>query len=149
VEVFLFITVILSAWCIYLTIQLRKTQQSFDALARVKSGSLSEVLRALVKAQTGTKKEFEDIYKQIARIDQEKTRHIQKVSLVRFNPFGKDDFEQSFVIALLDGVGSGVVLTNIHTNDRSHTYTKTIVRGRSEIELSTEEKKAIQLAMKV
>lgn len=135
-------------WSVYLYLQLRKTRELFENLTRVKSGPLSEVLATLVKAQDASKKEFSELYEEISRIDDEKKFAIQKVGVVRFSPFGKEEFEQSFAIALLDREQNGLVLTNIHTASRSRLYTKMVKRGKGEIELSPEEQKAVQLANK-
>lgn len=135
-------------WSAYLTVKLRETQKLFESLNRVKKGSLSEVLGEVLKTHEASKKEFNELYREIERLDREKTKYVQKVGIVRFNPFGKNEYEQSFSLALLDAVGTGIVITSIHTNDRARIYSKGISRGQSKIELSPEEKNAIQLAIK-
>src|SRR3989441_12812340 len=41
-------------------------------------------------------------------------RSIQKVGVIRFNPFADTGGDQSFAIALLDADGNGVVLSSLH-----------------------------------
>ncbi len=142
------ILIVVLIWNFYLTQKLQKTVSLFENLSRVKKGSLSEVLTELIRSHTASKKEFKELYQEIERLDKEKTKYIQKLGVVPFNPFGNHEYEQSFSLALLDAVGTGVVITSIHTNSRTRIYSKTVVRGQSKIELSPEEKNAIQLAIK-
>ena len=53
---------------------------------------------------------------------------------------------QSISIALLDAVSSGVVLTAIQDRQYARIYVKELVRGESDVELSPEERKAVELA---
>ena len=148
IALFIIILVVV-VWNMYLTYRVNKTREQFDALARVKKGTLSEILSEVVKTHVASKKEFNELYREIERLDREKTKYFQKFGIVRFNPFGKNEYEQSFALALLDATGTGVVVTSIHTNARSRIYLKEIIRGKSKIELSPEEKNAIQLAIKL
>ena len=71
--------------------------------------------------------------------------HIQKIGLVRFNPFERMGGEQSFIIALLDKEENGLTLNFIHTKEGLRVYTKKIKNGKvEEYDLSEEEKKAIE-----
>lgn len=125
-----------------------KVEDLFEGLARVKKGSLSEILTELIKQNTASKREFNELYREIERLDREKTKYVQKMGIVRFHPFGENEYEQSFSLSLLDAVGTGVVITSIHTNARARIYLKNVTRGQSKIELSPEEKNAIQLAIR-
>jgi hypothetical protein len=72
----------------------------------------------------------------------------QKISIVRFNPFGDTGGDQSFALAVLDNHNSGYVLTSIHSRTGSRVYVKPIDFGKSKYNLSTEEQKALVLATK-
>lgn len=145
----LFITTgILAVWVAYLSWQVSRSKKLFDSLTNIKAGSLREVLATILKTQQASKKEFKELYDEVARIDTEKSRAVQRIGLVRFSPFGKDELEQSFSLALLDEFGNGAVLTNIHTRDKARIYAKSISRGKSDMALSTEEDRAIRIALK-
>lgn len=73
---------------------------------------------------------------------------LQKISMVRFNPFGDVGGDQSFSLAMLDGHDSGLILTSIHGRGGTRVYAKPIDLGRSKYSLSAEEKKALQQATK-
>lgn len=69
--------------------------------------------------------------------------HIQRTALLRYNPYGDTGGEQSFTLVFLDGKDDGLVLTSLHSRAGTRVYAKPILGGRSEIELSKEEKLAI------
>jgi hypothetical protein len=73
---------------------------------------------------------------------------LQKISMVRFNPFGDVGGDQSFSLAMLDGHDSGLILTSIHGRGGTRVYAKPIDLGKSKYTLSAEEKKALGGAMK-
>ena len=73
---------------------------------------------------------------------------LQKISMVRFNPFGDVGGDQSFSLAMLDGHDSGLILTSIHGRGGTRVYAKPIDLGKSKYSLSAEEKKALSQAIK-
>lgn len=73
--------------------------------------------------------------------------HIQKIGLLRFNPFHDTGGDQSFILALLDSHDTGVVISSLHTRTGTRWYAKGVLSGRGqEHELSNEEQKAIKSA---
>jgi hypothetical protein len=69
---------------------------------------------------------------------------IQKVNLIRFNPFEDIGGDQSFILVLLDKDNSGLLLTSLHHRSFSRIYAKPIKNGQGDnITLSKEEKSAI------
>ena len=71
--------------------------------------------------------------------------HFQKIGLVRFNPFERVGGEQSFVIALLNNLNSGLVINFIYTREGLRTYIKKIREGKGEkYNLSNEEQEAVK-----
>jgi uncharacterized SAM-binding protein YcdF (DUF218 family) len=75
-------------------------------------------------------------------------RSLQKVGVVRFNPFQDSGGDQSFAIALLDQRGSGVVVSSLHGRAETRIFAKQVVNGRSTHSLSDEEQQAIREATK-
>jgi hypothetical protein len=74
-------------------------------------------------------------------------RSIQKVGVVRFNPFADTGGDQSFAIALLDAEGNGVVLSSLHSRADTRIFAKQVQAGRSRHQLSDEEQDAIRKAL--
>jgi hypothetical protein len=72
----------------------------------------------------------------------------QKISIVRFNPFGDTGGDQSFSLAVLDAHDSGYVLTSIHGRQGTRVYVKPIDFGKSKYTLSAEEQQSLTQAAK-
>jgi hypothetical protein len=74
-------------------------------------------------------------------------RSIQKVGVIRFNPFADTGGDQSFAVALLDAEGNGVVLSSLHGRADTRIFAKSVQAGRSKHALSDEEQDAIRKAL--
>lgn len=75
--------------------------------------------------------------------------HIQKVKLLRYNPYGDTGGDQSFTVALLDNEGSGVVITSLHSRGGTRVFAKPVEKGKSgKFQFSKEENEAIKEALK-
>ena len=74
-------------------------------------------------------------------------RSLQKVGVVRFNPFQDSGGDQSFAIALLDQGGTGVVVSSLHGRAETRIFAKQVTNGRSTHSLSDEEQQAIREAL--
>jgi hypothetical protein len=72
---------------------------------------------------------------------------IQKVGVIRFNPFADTGGDQSFAVALLDAAGNGVVLSSLHGRADTRIFAKQVQAGRSKHALSDEEQDAIRKAL--
>ena len=68
---------------------------------------------------------------------------IQKVGVVRYNPFKDDGGNLSFSVAMLDGRDNGLVITSMHGRDQNRIYTKPVKNGVSEFTLTAEEQQAL------
>ena len=105
--------------------------------------NLEKILGKILDIQEFSSGEIKKIWDNLARIEKADTFHVQRIGLVKFNPFGETGGAQSFSLAILDGGGSGLVITGLHGRDRTRLYVKPIKSGKSSLELSAEEKKAI------
>jgi Protein of unknown function (DUF4446) len=74
-------------------------------------------------------------------------RAIQRVGLVRFNPFEDTGGNQSFAVALTDAAGTGVVVSSLHARTGTRVYAKAVNDGRSDAALSDEEREALRIAL--
>ena len=68
-------------------------------------------------------------------------------ALVRYDAWGEMSGQQSSSLALLDAHRTGVVVSSIHHRDSARVYFKQIVAGESELELSPEEREAVEQAL--
>lgn len=69
--------------------------------------------------------------------------------LLRYRAFEGVGGDLSYSCAVLDGKGDGVMLTTLHSQNASFSYGKTVERGRSAYQFSTEEQEAIHRALKI
>ncbi len=93
-------------------------------------------------------KNFGKISEELENLKKENKFSIQRVGVIRFNPFKEIGGDQSFSAALLDGNNDGIVITSLYTREGNRVYGKPIKAGFSEYLLSEEEKKAIEMAKK-
>jgi hypothetical protein len=71
---------------------------------------------------------------------------IQRVGVVRYNPFQDTGSNQSFVVAMLDGAGDGFVLSSLHSRQQTRVFLKSVAGGKADGALSEEEAEAIRRA---
>ncbi len=72
---------------------------------------------------------------------------LQKVGVVRFNPFAGSGGNFSFSIALLNGHNNGLVITSMHGREQNRIYSKKIQDGKSDTQLTAEEQQAVAEAI--
>ena len=143
------ILVVFGIWLIVLSVVLFRAFNFFRRLTKkVKKGNLVEVIDKVLEKEAKNSKDLSRIQKEIRELSDEVNLHVQKVGLVRFNPFEEMGGDHSFSLALLDGRDTGVILTGLHTRERTRVYIKEVERGRSKLNLSSEEKKALAKAQK-
>ena len=93
-----------------------------------------------------------DIIKRLEALEEEakKSRDsLQKVGMVRFNPFGEIGGDQSFCIAVLNNNNDGFVITSHYGREANRVYAKPVSQGKSQYQLSTEERRAIDEAINI
>jgi hypothetical protein len=95
------------------------------------------------------KKELDSLKIYCDKIKKEGTFHIQKIGLLRFNPFKDTGGDQSFILSLTDGNDTGVVISGLYSRSGTRWYAKKVANGAGvDNELSEEEKKVIKEAGK-
>lgn len=63
-----------------------------------------------------------------------------KVNLYRYNAFEQQGGQLSFILIMLNGQNDGVILHNVHNNDFTYMYGKSVTNGETEEVLTKEEK---------
>lgn len=97
---------------------------------------------------TNNTKEIKELKENFTDFKNLSKSDLQKVGLVKFNPFNEIGGDHSFSLALLDGHKNGIIITSLHTRERTRLYVKEILLGKAKLELSKEEQKALQLSLK-
>lgn len=144
------ILVILFAWTLGISIVLYRIFILFNKLTKgVDETDLKKILEKVIDRAEVNETGIRELIKRATLLEDEGRFHIQKLGLVRFNPFKELGGDHSFSLAILDNRETGVVLTSLHTRDRTRVYMKEIKKGKSEFELSSEENKALGVAEKM
>lgn len=92
-------------------------------------------------------RELDELSARSAVLEASGRRAIQRVGLVRFNPFEDTGGNQSFALALIDASGSGVVVSSLHSRTGTRLYAKAVTESRSDGALSAEEQEALRQAL--
>lgn len=81
--------------------------------------------------------------------DAKRLKALQRFALKRYNPYQDTGGSQSFSLALLDGLGDGLVVTSLHSRAGTRVFAKTVKKGKQvDIDFSEEEKDVIVEATK-
>lgn len=80
-------------------------------------------------------------------LDEDLSKCIQKVGIVRYSAFKDTGSDLSFAVALLDEKNNGVVFNGIYSREMSNIYAKPVENGNSKYTLSNEEVEAIEKAI--
>ncbi len=125
-----------------------KLRRRLDGLTRGADGaSLGAVLESHVDKIYAVARELDDLSARSAMLEAAGRRAIQRVGLVRFNPFEDTGGNQSFALAMTDVAGNGFIVSSLHTRTGTRVYAKAVSDGRSDGALSEEETEALRLAL--
>lgn len=80
-------------------------------------------------------------------LDEDISKCIQKVGIVRYSAFKDTGSDLSFAVALLDEKNNGIVFNGIYSREMSNIYAKPVENGKSKYTLSNEESEAIEKAV--
>lgn len=138
--VIFFVWISLVSWTVY-----KLRNHYFNLISRTKKGHIDEILDELLQTDKKIGLGLEEVKKELKEEIKKSELHIQKMGLIRFNPFERIGGEQSFVISLLNKENTGILINFIYTKEGLRVYTKKVRQGKGEeYELSEEEKNAIE-----
>lgn len=137
-------------WLVALSFFIFRAVSHYQKLTQgAAKGNLTNVLEKILKEQGLEKKRIDELIKRAEGIEKTGEIHVQKIGLVRFNPFSATGGDHSFTLAILDGKDSGVVISSLHSRDSTRIYAKPIKEGKAVgYEASKEEKQALERARK-
>lgn len=123
--------------------RLKKFMKGKDARSLEKEIIALQEDNKFLKNMTDTnKKDIRDINKRFAKA-------FQKIGIVKYDAYQQMGGLLSFSLALLDEDNNGLILNSVHSTEGCYTYTKEVVNGECKLELSNEEKVALDQAMGV
>ncbi|HLY68061.1 MAG TPA: DUF4446 family protein [Chloroflexota bacterium] len=134
-------------WLVVLQVRTSRMLRRYQQLVGgASAGNLEEVMAMHVGRINEHERRLSGVTRDIQMLDSTLQTAIQRVGLVRFNPFDETGGDQSFAIALLDQQGNGLVLSSLHNRSETRVYAKPIEDGRSSYTLSDEEEQALTQA---
>jgi hypothetical protein len=137
----------------------------FIILLSIKQGKLNKKYKKFMTGASGENLEgqviarFADIDKlkadttqindEMGKVKENLQITYQKVGVVKYDAFKEMGGKLSFVLALLDKSNNGILLNSVHSSrEGCYTYLKEIIKGESFLELSDDEKKALNQAIR-
>ncbi len=110
--------------------------------------SLEEEIMGIFHDNRMIRNENEKNRKDIIDINRRMNNTFQKVALHRYDAFNQSGGKLSFSLCLLDENDNGFLLNSVHgTDGLNYSYAKSINAGMADVELSGEEKKALDEAL--
>lgn len=104
-----------------------------------RTAGLDSALRAL--SESG-----DDLDRRLKKLEHTSESALTEVALVRYDAFGDMGGRMSFSVAMLDGVGDGLIITSLNGRSHSQTYAKSVTEGRGTTRLTAEEEQAVAAA---
>ena len=141
--------VVLFILCIVLFVKFSGQKKKYDYFMganRRPSHNLEMKIEEYFETSKRIEEKYSKLLDMVTDMDKTDKTKIQKVGLIRYNPFDEMGGNLCFALALLDGYDNGVVLNGIHSRTGSFTYAKPIEMGVSTYMLSEEEIKAVEMA---
>ena len=108
-----------------------------------KAKDLEDTIISLETEINKLNKAKDTIEKEIATVNTKLKKSIRGLETIRFNPFPDQGSNQSFAIGMLNEEGDGLVISSLYSRERMSIFAKPVKNGRSEYELSVEEKEAL------
>jgi hypothetical protein len=138
-------------WAAVLTVRVRRLRADQRAILASGQADLVEHAAGLQEAFLALQTRSEELAQQLEQRMEEAEHRLDGAlayrSLVRYDAFGELSGHQSTTIALLDAEHNGVVLSAIANRDTARLYSKQVIGGEGEIQLSPEEAEAVRLAL--
>ena len=129
---------------VFWTVKMEKRLKRFFVGKKAKD--LEDTIITIENDITELKSAKEKTEKEIIGINQKLKKSVRGLETVRFNPFPDQGSNQSFAIGMLNEDGDGVVFSSLYSRERMSIFAKPIKNGKSEYELTEEEKEALKKA---
>ena len=143
------VAVVFLAWKLTLHWQVWQTRKKIAIMFRgTKAADLEGVIYEQIKRLRQNERDLKELEKFCKNLEKITQHSIQKIGVIRFNPFKDTGGDQSFAIAFLDARNNGFTLSSLFAREGNRVYTKPIENGQSKYPLTEEEKKAIEIATK-
>ena len=141
--------IVLFVLCIILFVKVGREKKRYDFFMgsnRRPSHNLEMKIHEFYDTSKAIDEKYTKLLDTVIDLDNTMKTNIQKVGIIRYNPFDEMGGNLCFALALLDGEDNGVVINGIHSRTGSFTYAKPVKMGVSTYMLSDEEIRAVEMA---
>lgn len=139
-----FLGLILVIWVSVLTYLVWREQKYLKELfPKNEDRDIRNKLKEVIEIVDQFKENQIDFSKKLRSLAQDGLGNIQRVEVLKYNPYGDIGGNVSFTVAFLDGKLNGMLLTSLHSRVGTRIYVKEIKSGSSEVALSKEEKEVL------
>lgn len=127
----------------------KKLEKKYNKFMKGKEAdSLEDEIIGLFHDNRMIRAENEKNRKDIIDINRRMTNTFQKIGLEKYDAFNQMGGKLSFALCMLDENDNGFLLNSVHSTDGlNYSYAKDINAGIADVELSGEEKKALDRAL--
>lgn len=129
--------------------RVKKLEKKYNRFMKGKEAeSLEEEIVNLFNENSIVRAENEKNRKEIQRINRRMQKSFQKMGLEKYDAFNQMGGQLSFALCLLDENDNGYLINSVHSTDGlNYSYAKEINAGVADVELSEEEKAALDKAL--
>lgn len=140
---------VLLVFLIVTRVKFKKIERKYNKFMQGKEAqSLEDEIVGLFHDNRLIRSENEKNRKDIIDINKRMARTFQKIGLEKYDAFNQSGGKLSFALCLLDENDNGFLLNSVHGTDGiNYSYSKEVNAGMADVELSGEEKKALDLAL--
>lgn len=144
----LIIVVLLVGFILLLISNIKLNKKYKNFMKKLSKGkNIEEDLENFINKVERVEQQNIDILNFCKNLDEDISKCIQKVGIVRYSAFKDTGSDLSFAVALLDEKNNGVVFNGIYSREMSNIYAKPVENGNSRYTLSEEENMAIENAI--
>jgi hypothetical protein len=111
-----------------------------------KAKDLEDTINYLAENISSLQKTEKELQEKLTIVNKKLKKSIRGLETIRFNPFPDQGSNQSFAISLLNEEETGVVISSLYSRERMSIFAKPIKNGKSDYELTEEEKEALNKA---
>ena len=127
--------------------KLKKLHRQLDRFLRGKDAeSLEDTILSCIE-KTGKVDEMNQVLREdIGALRKNQRITYQKMGMVKYNAFREMSGDLSYALALLDQQDNGFLINSVYAKEGGYSYIKEVRGGECSIELSEEERKALNQA---
>lgn len=128
--------------------KINRLKKRYDNILRGKGEmDIEEVLLSYGKDLDNVKNEVDSILSIQERIKKDITLSVKKVGIHNYDSFPELKNKLSYTLVLLDSENNGFMITSIYGRDSSVSFSKTVKNGTVKVNISDDEKIALNKAL--